>query len=152
MKTTFILLLMILLLPTCFAQKPAWANDFEEVFTKQQLTSLNHLLSKHEKKTSNEVVIVSIINYESFESLFDFSMDLAKKWGIGKSYSNNGVLFTFGKEIREARILVGFGLEDKLTDVECEIILNKVIIPKFKKGKYYQGTKKGMKKLLKEIK
>jgi uncharacterized protein len=150
-KNRLNLLFTLLLLPSCLAQKSTWTNDFETVFTRYQVSRLNRLLEKNEQNTSNEVVIVTIKTYEPFESLFAFSMDLANNWGIGKSFINNGVLFTFGKEIREVRILVGSGLEEKLSNTECEVILNKFILPRFKKGKYYKGTKKGIKKLLKEI-
>jgi len=81
-----------------------YVNDFEKIFTVEQISELNDIIKNHEKKTTNEIAIVSISSYEPYETLFDYSFDLAYYWGIGKKDKNNGIVIVFGKQIRQIRI------------------------------------------------
>ena len=135
-----------------FPDKNGFVNDFENIFTSDQILELNQIIKKHEKETSNEIAVVTIMTYAPYDNLFDYSLDLGNYWGIGKKNKNNGVLIVFGKQIREIRIQVGYGLEKKLKDDEAKKIIDDVIIPEFKKGDYFSGIKKGLYEIIKEIK
>ena len=151
-------LFLILISQTIFAQgdfkfpdKIGLVNDFEGIFTNEQISELNGIISNHEKETTNQIVIVSIKSFAPYETLFDYSLKLANYWGIGQKVKNNGVAIVFGKQIREIRIQVGYGLEKKLKDEEAKRIIDNVIIPEFKKDDYYNGIKKGLVAIIKEI-
>ena len=151
-------LFLILISQTIFAQsdfkfpvKIGYVNDFEGIFTNEQISELNGIISNHEKETTNQIVIVSIKSFAPYETLFDYSLKLANYWGIGQKVKNNGVAIVFGKQIREIRIQVGYGLEKKLKDEEAKRIIDNVIIPEFKKDDYYNGIKKGLVAIIKEI-
>jgi len=151
-------LFLILISQTIFAQsdfkfpdKIGTVNDFEGVFTNEQNSELNGIISNHEKQTTNQIVIVSIKSYAPYETLFDYSLKLANYWGVGQKDKNNGIAIVFGKQIREIRIQVGYGLEKKLKDDEAKRIIDNVIIPEFKKDDYYSGIKKGLGAIIKEI-
>lgn len=128
-----------------------YVNDFEEIFTKDQISVLNKIIEKQEKETSNEIVIVSIQSYAPYSALFEYSLELANYWGIGKKDKNNGIAIVFGKQIRQIRIQVGYGLENKLKDEESKKIIDNTIIPEFKKGDFYTGIKNGLVEIIKEI-
>ena len=82
----------------------------------------------------------------------DYSLDLGNYWKVGAQHSNKGILLVFGKQIREIRIQVGYGLENKLTNRETKKIIDKIIIPEFKKGDFYAGIKNGIIEIISEIK
>lgn len=134
-----------------FPEPIGFVNDFEGVFTKDQVDELTKIIQNHEKKTSNEIFIVTIESYKPYKTLFKYSLDLGNLWGIGKKDKNNGVMIVFGKQIREIRIQVGYGLEKKLQDDEAKKIIDDTIIPEFKKNDYYSGIKKGLLKIINEI-
>jgi len=134
-----------------FPNPVGYVNDFEGVFSTEQILELNEIIKKHENNTSNEIVIVSIDSYYPYKSLFEYSLELANQWGIGKKDKNNGILIIFGEKIRQIRIQVGYGLENKLKDEEAKRIIDNTIIPEFKKGDYYTGIKNGLIKIIKEI-
>jgi uncharacterized protein len=113
---------------------------------------LSDIISKHEKETTNEIVIVSITSFAPYETLFDYSLDLANNWGIGKKDKDNGIAIVFGKQIRQIRIQVGYGLENKLKDEEAKKIIDNIIIPEFKKGDFYAGIRNGLIAIIDEIK
>lgn len=164
-KTLFITLILFLLVLNGFSQNQTdkikdfkfpenigYVNDFEKLFTTEQINDLNQIIEIHENETSNEIAIVSIISYSPYENLFDYSFALANHWGVGKKDKDNGVLIVFGKQLREIRIQVGYGLEKKLKDEEAKRIIDDVIIPEFKKGDFFSGIKKGLVEVLDEIK
>jgi uncharacterized protein len=151
-------LFLILISQTIFAQsdfkfpdKIGYVNDFEGIFTTEQVSELNVIIAKHEKETTNQIVIVSIKSYAPYETLFDYSLKLANYWEVGLKDKNNGLAIVFGKQIRQIRIQVGYGLEKKLKDDEAKRIIDNVMIPEFKKDDYFMGIKNGLNVLIKEI-
>ncbi|REH45858.1 TLP18.3/Psb32/MOLO-1 phosphatase superfamily protein [Tenacibaculum gallaicum] len=54
----------------------------------------------------------------------------------------------FSKTLRKIRISTGIGTEHILTDEICKDVIEKTIIPKFKKGEYYLGIEKGITELI----
>lgn len=135
-----------------FPDYVGYVNDFEGIFTQDQIKELNDIISKLEIETTNEIAIVSITSFEPYETLFDYSLGLANNWGIGKKDKDNGIAIVFGKQIRQIRIQVGYGLEKKLKDEEAKKIIDNIIIPEFKKGDFYTGIRNGLIAIIDEIK
>ncbi|MFA5990607.1 MAG: TPM domain-containing protein [Sphingomonas sp.] len=157
-KTLLLGFFLIFISQTIFSQsdfkfpyREGYVNDFEGVFSSEQILELNSIVGQQEKETTNEIVIVSIKSFEPFETLFDYSLKLANNWGVGQKDKNNGITIVFGKQIRQIRIQVGYGLEKKLKDEEAKKIIDNVIIPEFKKGDYFVGIKNGLTEIIKEI-
>jgi len=135
-----------------FPNPVGYVNDFEGVFSEEQKTELTKIITNFEKETSVEIVIVSITSYSPYENLFDYSLDLANHWGVGKKEKNNGIAIVFGMQIHEIRIQIGYGLEDVLADEEAKGIIDHTIIPEFMKGDVYSGIKRGLLEIIKELK
>ena len=135
-----------------FPNQIGYVNDFESVFSQQEVKKLNDLIVKYEKTTSNEIAVVTILTYKPYNTLFDYSLTLANYWGVGKKDKNNGVVIVFGKKLKEIRIQVGNGLVKKLTDEEVKKIVNETIIPNFKKGDFYNAIKFAMIQIMEQIK
>jgi len=157
-KTLLLGLFLIFISQTIFSQSDfkfpdriGYVNDFEGIFSNEQILELNSIIGKQEKETTNQIVIVTIKSFEPFETLFDYSLKLANYWGVGQKDKNNGITIVFGKQIRQIRIQVGYGLEKKLKDEEAKRIIDNVIIPEFKKGDYFVGIKNGLAEIIKEI-
>ena len=162
MKRKMVLLgfLFILLSNMTFSQKdfrfpdPApqgFVNDFEGIFSKEEILELNKIIINQEKQSAFQIVIVSIKSFAPFETLSDYSLKIANYWGVGQKGKNNGIAIVFGKQIRQIRIQIGKGLENKLSDEKGEKIIDNIIIPEFKKGDFYSGIKKGLIEIIKEI-
>ncbi len=158
-KTNLILILILVSFASFGQEKEnfefpdyiGYTNDFEGIFTQEQITELDKIISLHEKETSNEITIVTIESIHPYKSLFDYSLDLMNNWGVGKKEKDNGVGIVFGKKIREIQIQVGYGLEADLDDVEAKKIIDNIIIPEFTKGDFFTGIKKGLLEIIKEI-
>ena len=135
-----------------FPENVGYVNDFEELFTEEQKAELESIIVQLENETTIEIAIVSITSYAPYENLFDYSLDLSNYWGVGKKGKNNGILLVFGMKVKQIRIQVGYGLEDKLTDEESKYIIDNIIIPEFRKGDVFNGIKKGLLEIINEIK
>lgn len=122
-----------------------WVNDFVMLFSKEEKSYLDSLLSNYEKETSNEIAIVTIPDSwttpEKFDSLI---VAIHNQWGVGKKDKNNGILIGISPTLRKIRISNGYGIEAILTDDETKKIIESIIIPEYKQEHFFEGTKKGI--------
>jgi uncharacterized protein len=123
-------------------------NDFEFVFTVEQLEKLTLMIREFEKNTTNQIAIVSIESIGKYTDFDKFAIDLSNYNGIGLKEKDNGLSIVFSKNLRKIRISTGYGTENILTDEICKNIIDQTIIPEFKNGDYYNGIEKGMAELI----
>lgn len=62
-----------------------------------------------------------------------------KQWGIGQKDKDNGILILLAKDDRKIGINTGYGVEHLLTDATSKRIIERDIIPYFKRNDYYGG-------------
>ena len=108
---------------------------------------LETLLATHENNTTNQVVVVTIKSLSNAQ-IEEYSLELARHWGIGQKGKDNGVLLLVAPNDKQVRIEVGYGLEGTLTDALSSNIINYYIIPEFKKGDIQNGIKIGTQKII----
>lgn len=117
--------------------------DEANVLKPAQISNMIKRLEEYEANTGNQMVVcfVKSIGYYSIE---DYSIRLAEKWKIGYKGKDNGIIMLFAMEERKMRIEVGYGLEPYLVDSEAKLIIEKILVPNFKKGHYYEGIMKAI--------
>jgi uncharacterized protein len=129
-----------------------WTSDYEHIFTEEQIFVLDSIISKFEMETTNEIAIVTIdsswTTKENFDSL---TLAVARNWGVGKKEKNNGILIGISTGLRKIRIQNGYGIESRLSDAETKKIIDDIIIPEFKNGNYFEGTKNGLLALMEKV-
>ena len=105
----------------------------------QQLTQM---LTAHEQATSEQVVVVTVPSLQG-QSIEQFGVALGRAWGIGQQDKDNGALLIVARDDRKIRIEVGYGLEGRLTDAQSSVIINGIITPAFREGRFEQGIVDG---------
>jgi uncharacterized protein len=100
--------------------------------------SLEARLADFERESSTQIVVVTIPSLEG-EEIADFTNRLFERWELGQKGKDNGVLLLIATGDRKARIEVGYGLEDRLTDALSRRILEERLFPAFRKGQYAAG-------------
>lgn len=120
-------------------------NDFANILNSSQEKNLELLLEDLEKKTSAQVVLLTIKSLEG-NTIEDYSIKLTEQqdWKIGQKGLDNGVILLISMEERKLRIEVGYGLEPSITDLKSSYIIRNLIVPKFKEGDYYEGILRGV--------
>ena len=69
----------------------------------------------------------------------DLSIAVAEQWKLGRKKEDKALLFVIAPKERKMRIEVGYGLEGQITDAYSRRVLDDVMRPYFKAGKYYNG-------------
>jgi len=145
------LLLSLALLAIGFAQEiprpVGHVNDFAGIIPRDMVDRLETKLRAYKTETSNEVSVVTVKSLNGM-SVEDYTVRLAKAWGVGNKKKDNGVVFLIAPKERKCRIEVGYGLESKLTDIQAKRIIESVVIPKFKQGQMPAGIESGTEAIL----
>lgn len=123
-------------------------NDYGLIFTESQRNKLSKILYDYDIETTRQIVIVTIDSITPYQDIHKYATDLGNKWGVGTKEKNNGLTIVFCKPRRQITIATGIGTEQILTDEICKEVIEKTIIPEFKKGDYYVGIEKGITELI----
>lgn len=94
-----------------------------------------------EADTGVQFVIVSTKSLEGYD-IKDYSVRIGNAWGIGDSKRDDGLLLVVAPSDRKVRISTGIGLEKKLSDNECQEIIDRML-PDFTAGDLPAGIVKG---------
>lgn len=116
--------------------------DNADLLDSAQQTSVTDMLAAHEQATGEQVVVVTLADLGG-ETIQDYGYQLGRHWGIGQAESDNGALLIVAKAEHKIRIEVGYGLEGRLTDAQSSIIINDIIRPAFRAGRFGQGISDG---------
>ena len=87
-------------------------------------------------------------DYGSFENLDKFAYAVSNEWNLGPK----GIIILMSKNKRRIRIETSSEIWSRLTDEECQYIIEHQIVPSLKEGKYFEGIKKGLAKFAEELK
>lgn len=117
----FCLALAFLLVRPAVAQNPkdlhyeGYVNDFARVISPDTKQSLEAICKELDKKADAQIAIVTVRSLDR-ESIEDYSIDLATRWGVGPKQKDRGVMILVAPRQRRYRIEVGYGLEPILPD------------------------------------
>jgi uncharacterized protein len=126
-------------------------NDYANVIDGESRMRLETLLTKLKTKSNIEFAIVTIETTNG-EPIFDYSLALAKEWGMGpKDASGGGILFLMAIKDRQWRLQVTRSLEKELPDDVCKK-LGDESVPLYKKGDVAGGIEKYVIALIERLK
>lgn len=123
-------------------------NDYAGVVSAATEQRLNGTLENFEKESSDQILVAIFPKMESDSSIEDYTVRVARSWGVGQKEKNNGaILFVFMQE-HSMFIQVGYGLEGVLPDAICKRIIEDEIIPRFRNGDVDGGVSAGVQAML----
>ena len=115
--------------------------DYIQLLSPSQKNNLERKLIKYSDSTSTQIVVV-IVSTLNDDDITLVGAKWGQEWGIGQADEDNGILILLAKDDRDIDINTGYGIEYRLTDIDAERIINRVIIPEFKRGDFYSGLDK----------
>jgi len=127
-----------------------YVNDYAGLLNKSEADSLELFLREYDKKTSNQIVILTIKSLDGY-AIEEFSIEVAEKNKIGQINLDNGILILVAIQEKKIRIEVGYGLEDKITDLKAYEIIRKYIASNFSQKNYYEGFKTAIFEIIKTL-
>lgn len=147
MKKTLTIIILSLLALQLFALKvpklKGHVNDYANVLSSNEKSTLENFLTEFEKKTSTQVALLTIESLQG-ENLEDYSIRVVDNWKLGQKDRDNGVLLLVSMQEKKMRIEVGYGVEGALTDAKSSYVINNYIVPDFKQGNFYTGISTGI--------
>ncbi|MBS1662613.1 MAG: TPM domain-containing protein [Bacteroidetes bacterium] len=125
-----------------------YVNDFEHLFTSEQVDTLDELLHGFKERTSIEIAVLTVDTALAQSANFDFfTMKTMDAWGVGRK----GVLIGVSKMFRKIRIQNGAEIEKVMPNAETKKVIDEAFIPLFKKGQYFEGVYNGLKTLIQRL-
>lgn len=126
-------------------RNPQVVNDYGDFLSGSEENNLRDELVSYRKRSGNAIVIISLSSLPLSLSVEETALQYFNKWGIGDRKKNNGVLILLCKSPRQVRITTGSGIDDILTNDDCQRIIDGSIVSNFKWGRFYAGLKEGVK-------
>lgn len=156
MKKIFLFSLLSLLFTFAFAQdfpeKPnTLVNDYANVLSADQKQQLESKLVTFNDSSSTQIAIAILKSVGDYD-INEYAVELGRKWGVGQSGKNNGIMIVVAVGDRKISIQTGYGLEGALPDIYAKRIIDNDIKPNFKAGNYYAGLDEGTTSIIKYTK
>ncbi len=117
--------------------------DYISLLSISERKALEEKLIRYSDTTSTQIVVATISSTEG-ENILYLGAQWAHAWGIGQEKEDNGVFILLAKEDRKIAINTGYGVEHLLTDAMSRRIIERDIIPFFKRDDYYGGLNRGV--------
>ncbi len=117
---------------------PRLVNDFAGALSAQERARLEQKLTAYNDSTSIQITIVIVKTTEPYP-IGDFAFQVGRKWGVGQSQKNNGLVLAWATQTRKVYIATGYGLEGAIPDAIAKRIIANDIVPAFKQQRYFDG-------------
>lgn len=120
--------------------------DEAGILSSTEKSEVTSYLESLEDTTGIQIAVLTIPSLED-EDLESYGIKVAQAWKLGDREKDNGALLLIAYAEHKVRIEAGYGLEGRLTDAKCGLIIRNVITPKFRSGKYGEGIIEGVKNM-----
>lgn len=124
----------------------AYILDEADVISPEAEEEIEEILELLEEENSTGIAVVTVASLQDYP-IEEFSIELAREWGIGQKDFDNGVLILVAPTEREMRIEVGYGLEGAIPDALANSIIGEIMTPNFQLGDYDTGLIEAVKHL-----
>lgn len=141
---------------------PAWAQaqsfpaltgpvvDAANVIPDDQEARIAQKVIALKTQSQRQLQVVTVSSLEGYD-IADYANRLFRDWQLGDKERNDGVMLLVAPGERKLRIEVGYGMEGTVTDAISFLVINKVIVPKFKEGDMPGGIEAGTDALIKQM-
>ena len=128
---------LLLLLTGCDAQQAMsypepterfFVNDYADVMTDEAEQTVYEAGVALYEATDAQIVLLTVSDLGG-QSLEEYSLHIARGWGIGDEEKDNGILLLFTPDGPHSRIEVGYGLEGAVNDSKAGRILDTYLVP-----------------------
>lgn len=120
---------------------PRLVNDLAGILG--DTSALEDSLRAFDRRTGNQIVVVTLNDLGGMDRAM-MAYEIGQQWGVGRAKNNNGVVILVKPKTANSRgeafIATGYGLEGAIPDALCSQIVNREMIPSFKKDDYSNGV------------
>jgi uncharacterized protein len=124
--------------------------DEADLISPEMESRLTRQQEKLEDDVGPQFVIVTVNSLQG-QSVEEYTLRLGNCWGIGSAEHSDGLILLVAPNEGKARIEVGLGLEDILTDAYAAKVMSKDIVPYLAKGEMEKGISRGAETLMDKL-
>ncbi len=128
-----------------------YVNDYANIFDPESKQRLESVLSQLRDKANIEFAVVTIDSTEG-QPIFDYSLAVARGWGIGPKDDpdGGGLLLLYAIRDRQWRLQVSRSLEEDLPDDVCKALGEKSA-DSYRRGDYVKGIELYVKEIISRL-
>ena len=119
------------------ADRTRFVTDPDNILGESATRHIDAMLAQIRDSNTVEAAVVVLPSIGN-NDIDIFATDLFTHWGIGRS-NDNGLLILTVIDQRRVVFRTGYGIEGVLPDAICKRIIDRYIIPAFRKGDYGSG-------------
>jgi uncharacterized membrane protein YgcG len=93
--------------------------DYYNIFSNNEEKELRNLLKQISKLKNDNICLLTVADYGSFENLDKFAYAVSNEWNLGPK----GIIILMSKNKRRIRIETSSEIWSRLTDEECQYII-----------------------------
>jgi uncharacterized protein len=110
-----------------------WVTDGAGFLSASTRLGLDGRLESYERRSGHQVLLW-IGRSTGAAPIEDWAARAFRAWRVGRKGLDDGVVLFIMGDDRKLRIEVGYGLEDKLTDLRASAIIREAIVPRLRDG------------------
>jgi len=126
-----------------------WVNDIAGVLTIHERDQIAATLKQYHRETHHQIIVLTIPSLGE-EKIEAFSIRTANAWALGNKGFDDGILVTIVMKERKARIELGKGMQQFISDADAKQIMDIDMTPLFSTGHFYGGLERGLQRLMTE--
>lgn len=130
-----------------FPAREGLVNDFAGILDQSTRSNMQAAVETLRDRHQCILVVVTVKSLHDM-SIEDYANKLANRWGVGQKGKDNGIVFLVAPKEKKVRIEVGYGLEERLTDLDSKTVIEGIVVPRFKEGKIAEGVRTGTEALV----
>ena len=124
--------------------------DQAGLLSPSQIVDLTSKSEALEASTKRQFVVATVKSLEG-RTIEEYGYQLGRKWGIGDEKRDDGVILLVAPNEKKVRIETGYGARVFMTDAISGIIVQTVILPKFREGDLPGGIMAGADKIIEQM-
>ncbi len=129
---------------------PRLVNDLAGLLSADEVARLEAKLVAYDDSTSTQIAVVIVPTLGNYE-VADYGQKIAQAWGVGQKGRNNGLLVLIAQQERKMHIATGYGTEERVTDYNARLAIEKYLKPAFREQRYYDGLESTTSALMKML-
>lgn len=115
-----------------------WVTDLADMMSSSEERQLSQKLATYNDTTSTQIIVVTLPSLDGIPES-DYAIELGRQWAVGQAGQNNGVVILATRDDRRLFIATGYGLEGAIPDIVANRIVQDIMIPNFRQGRFYNG-------------
>ena len=125
--------------------------DLEGLFSVGQIDTIQMEAAKLSNNKNFGLLIVSVDDLYPYQNLKEYAIGQGYVWSIGSGLSKGGIVVAFSKKLKRVRISTSSLSKQFLPDEDAQNLIDKVLLPKFTRGQYYEAMIELIDKLEEEL-